>query len=151
MVLRIKSSSIQKRQLVLWFLVHKKPSNIFLDFSQFNCSVMSDSFATPWTAACQASVSLTITRSLSKFMSIAWVMPSNHLILWCPLLRLSSVFPSIRDFFQWVGCLPQVTKIIIWPSNSTPMYIPKRIENKYSNIYLCLFIAALFTVTRKWN
>ena len=43
MVLRIKSSSIQKRQLVLWFLVHKKPSNIFLDFSQFNCSVMSDS------------------------------------------------------------------------------------------------------------
>ena len=43
MVLRIKFSSIQKKQLVLWFLVHKKPSNIFLDFSQFNCSVMSDS------------------------------------------------------------------------------------------------------------
>ena len=43
MVLRIKSSSIQKRQLVLWFLVYKKPSNIFSDFSQFSRSVMSDS------------------------------------------------------------------------------------------------------------
>ena len=55
-------------------------------------------FATPWTVACQASLSLTISWSLPKFMSIASVMPSSHLILWCPLLLLPSNFPSIRDF-----------------------------------------------------
>ena len=54
-------------------------------------------FATPWTAACQASLSLTISQSLPKFMSIALVMLPRHLILWHPLL-LPSIFPSIRDF-----------------------------------------------------
>ena len=55
-------------------------------------------FLTSWTAARQASLSLIISRSLPKFMSIASVMPSSHLILWCPLLLLPSIFPSIRDF-----------------------------------------------------
>ena len=55
-------------------------------------------FATPWTAACQACLSLTISQSWPKFMSIALVMPSSHLILWCPLLPLPSIFPSIRVF-----------------------------------------------------
>ena len=55
-------------------------------------------FVTSWTAAHQASLSLTISRSLPKFMSITLVMPSSHLILWLPLLPLPSVFPSIRDF-----------------------------------------------------
>ena len=55
-------------------------------------------FATPWTAARQASLSITSSRSLLKLMSIESVMPSNHLILCCPLLFLSSVFPSIRVF-----------------------------------------------------
>ena len=50
-------------------------------------------FVTPWTAACQASLS--ITNSWSLLMSIKLVMPSNHLILCCPLLLLPSVFPSI--------------------------------------------------------
>ena len=54
-------------------------------------------FATPWTVACQASLSLTISRSFPKFMSVASVMPSSHLILWCPLLLLS-IFPSIKGF-----------------------------------------------------
>ena len=58
---------------------------------------MSDS-ATPWTVGCQVSLSLTISRSLPKFMSIASVMPSSHLILWCPLLLLPSIFSSITDF-----------------------------------------------------
>ena len=53
-------------------------------------------FATPWTAACQASLSITNSRSLLKFMSIELVMPSNRLILCRPLLLLPSVFPSIR-------------------------------------------------------
>ena len=55
-------------------------------------------FATPWTAACQASLSITNSRSLLKFMSIESVMPSNHLILCRPLLLLPSIFPSIGVF-----------------------------------------------------
>ena len=54
-------------------------------------------FVTPWTAACKASLSLTISQSLLKLMSIESVMPSNHLLLCHPLL-LPSVFPSIRVF-----------------------------------------------------
>ena len=53
---------------------------------------------TPWTAAHQAPLSFTISWSLLKHMSIESVMPSNHLILCCPLLVLPSVFPSIRVF-----------------------------------------------------
>ena len=54
-------------------------------------------FATPRTAACQASLSITNSQSLLKLMSIELVMPSNHLILCCPLL-LPSIVPSIRVF-----------------------------------------------------
>ena len=71
---------------------------------------MSDS-ATPWTAARQASLSFTISWSLLKFMSIALVMASNHLVLCHPLLLLPSVFPSMRvtfsphDFMNlWIKC-----------------------------------------------
>ena len=53
-------------------------------------------FAAPWTAACQASLTVTNSQSLLKLMSIESVMPSNHLILYRPLLLLSSIFPSIR-------------------------------------------------------
>ena len=54
-------------------------------------------FATPWTAACQASLSFTISRSFLKLMSIESVMPFNHLVLYRPLL-LPSIFPSIGVF-----------------------------------------------------
>ena len=55
-------------------------------------------FVTPWTAAHQASLSITNSQSLPKLMSIESVMPSNHLILCCPLLLLPLIFPSIRVF-----------------------------------------------------
>ena len=55
-------------------------------------------FVIPLTAACQASLSFTISWSVLKFMSTESVMLSNHLILWCPFLLLPSVFPSIRVF-----------------------------------------------------
>ena len=64
-------------------------------------------FATPWTAACQASLSITKSRSLLKLMSIELVMPSSHLLLYRPLLLLPPVPHSIRDsfpmsqFFAW--------------------------------------------------
>ena len=62
-------------------------------------------FETPWTAACQASLSITNSQSLLKLMSIESVMPSNHLILCHPLL--SSIFPSIRIFSnESVLCIP---------------------------------------------
>ena len=53
---------------------------------------------TPWTAACLASLSFTISQSFLKLMSIESVMPSNHLILCCPLLFLPAILPSIRIF-----------------------------------------------------
>ena len=66
------------------------------------CSVQSLSrvwlFATPWAAACQASLFITNSQSPPKPMSIESVMPSNHLILCCPLLLMPSVFPSIKVF-----------------------------------------------------
>ena len=55
-------------------------------------------FATPWTTAHQASLSITNSQRLPKLMSIESVMPSNHIILCCPLLLLLSIFPSIRSF-----------------------------------------------------
>ena len=60
-------------------------------------------FVTPWTAARQASLSFTISWSLLRLMSIESMMPSNHLILWCPLLLLPSIFPSIRVFSRLTG------------------------------------------------
>ena len=64
---------------------------------QFSRSVVSDS-GIPWTAARQAFLSITNSQSLLKLMSIESVMPSNHVILCCPLLLLPSIFPSIRVF-----------------------------------------------------
>jgi len=55
-------------------------------------------FATPWTTACQASLSFTNSQSLLKLISIESVMPSNHLILYCPFLLPPSIFLSIRVF-----------------------------------------------------
>ena len=64
---------------------------------QFSYSVVSDSLR-PWTAARQASLSITNSQSLLKPMSIESVMPSNHLILYHPLLLLPSILPSIKVF-----------------------------------------------------
>ena len=66
-------------------------------------------FLTPWTAAHQASLSITNSQSLLKCMSIESVMPSNYLILCCPLLLLPSVFPSIRVFSN------ELVLCIRWP------------------------------------
>ena len=74
----------------------------------FNCSVVADS-ATPWTAAHQAFLSLTISWSLLKLMAIESEMLSNHLILCHPLLLLPSIFPSIRVFSN------ELALCIRWP------------------------------------
>ena len=66
--------------------------------AQFSSVTQSCLFATAWTAACQASLSITNFWSLLKLMSIESVMPTNHLIPCHPLLLLPSIFPSIRVF-----------------------------------------------------
>ena len=68
-------------------------------------------FVTPWTAACQASLSFTVSWNLLKLMSIESVMPSKHLTLCCPLLLLPSIFPSIRLFSS------ESTLCIRWPKH----------------------------------
>ena len=68
-------------------------------------------FATSWTAACQASLSLTISKSLLKLMSTELVRPSD-LILYRPLLLLSSIFPSMRILSNEVSSSHQVTKVL---------------------------------------
>ena len=72
--------------------------NISVQFSSVQSLIHVWLFATPWTAACQASLSITNSQSLLKLMTIESVMPSNHLILCCPFLLLPSVFSSIRVF-----------------------------------------------------
>ena len=90
-------------------------------------------FATPWTAEQQASLSFTISWSLLKLMSIASVMPSNHLILSCPLLLLPSIFPSIRVFSN--GLALQIRWPKYWsfsfnisPSNEYSVLISFRVD-----------------------
>ena len=77
---------------------------------QFSCSVVSDS-VTPWTAARQASLSITNAWRLLRLKSIESVMPSNHLILCHSLLLLPSIFPSFRVFFN------EAVLLIRWPKD----------------------------------
>ena len=88
-------------------------------------------FATPWTAAPQASLSITNSRSLLKLMSVESVMPSSHLILCCPLLLLPSIFPTIKVFsnksvlhIRW----PKDWSFSISPSNEYSGLISFRID-----------------------
>ena len=72
--------------------------NLLRDFSSVQSLSHIRLFATPWTAARQASLSFTISQGLLKLMFIESVMQCSHLILCCPLLLLPSIFPSIRVF-----------------------------------------------------
>ena len=89
-------------------------------------------FMTPWTPACQASLSIINSQSLLKLMSIESVMPSNHLIL-CPLLLQLSIFPSIRVFSNEAALQIRWPKywrfsFSISPSNEHPGLISFRME-----------------------
>ena len=80
-------------------------------------AIQSLSLVTPWTAACQASLSFTTSWSLLKLMSIESVMPSNHLILCHPLLLPPSIFPSIRVFSNFSQLFASGFSFSISPSN----------------------------------
>ena len=77
-------------------ILAEHPSSV--QFSSVQSLSLVQLFVTPWTAACQASLSFTISGSLLKLVSIKSVMPSNHLILCHPILLLPSIFPTIRVF-----------------------------------------------------
>ena len=95
-------------------------------------------FVTPWTAELQASLFITNSQSLLKLMSIMSVMPSNHLILCCPLLLLPSIFPSIRVFSN------ESALHIKWPKYYSFSF-SIRASNEHSGLisfrtdWLCLF------------
>ena len=101
------------------------------DFSSVQSLSCVQLFVTPRTAACQASLSITNSRSLIKLMSIKSVMPSNHLILCRPLLLLPSIFPSIRVFSnESVLCIrwPNYWSFSISLSNECSGLISLRID-----------------------
>ena len=96
------SHSIYYLLIFTWFPFSPLKWSIFfkMNFSSVQLLSHVQLFATLWTAACQASLSIIKSRSPPKTMSIESVMPSNHLILCRPLLLLPYIFPSIRVFFK---------------------------------------------------
>ena len=85
-------------------------------------------FATPWTTAHQASLSIINSQSLTKFVSIESMVPSNHLILHHPLLLLPSIFPSNRVFFS------ELALCVRWPkywSFSSASVLPMNIQDEF--------------------
>ena len=87
-------------------------------------------FLTPWTAAQPASLSIALSWSLLKLISVELVLPSNHLILCCSLLLLPSIFPSIRVFSN------ESTLRIRWPKNWGFSVSPSNQHSGFSPIYL---------------
>ena len=97
------------------FFSSKWPDSTFLYTIQFSSGQWLSHvwlFATPWTAAHQASLSITNSWNLLKLISTESVMPSNHLILCCPLLLLPSVFLGIRVFSNESALSHQVAKVL---------------------------------------
>ena len=114
-------------------LLLMRPLLVRVQFSSVQSLSHVQLFATPWTAARQASLSITNSQGPLKLMSIESVMPSNHLILCHPLLLLLSIFPSIRVFsnesalcFQW----PKYWSFSfnISPSNEHPGLVSFRMD-----------------------
>ena len=107
-------------------------SRVQAESVRFSHSVLSDS-VTPWTEARQVSLSITNSQSLYKLMSIELMIPSNHLILYRPLLLLPSIFPSIRVFSNELALCIRWPKywssnFSISPSNEYPGLISFRMD-----------------------
>ena len=96
----------------IWRIVGKSLVSLLLPIAVVQSLSCIWLFVAPLTAACQASLSFTFSQNLLRLMSIESVVPSNHLILCRPLLLLSSIFPSSRVFFQWVGASHHMAKVL---------------------------------------
>ena len=97
--------------------------------------------ATAWTAAHQASLSITNSWSLLKLMSIELAVPSNHLILCYPLLLLSSIFPSIRVFSSGLALLLVLTNISLF--EYATVYLSTYLERNISQVLAIVNKAAI--------
>ena len=110
--------------------------------------------ATPWTAACQASLSFTISQSLLRFMSIESVMLSNHLILWSPSPPAFNLSQH-QGLFQWVGSSHQVAKMLETSASSSVFpvniqgWFPLRLTGLIS--LLSMGLSRVFSSTRIWR
>ena len=103
---------------------------VFICTVPFSCLVAPDS-ATPWTIACQAPLSFTVSWSSLEFMPIELVMLANHLILCCLLLRLPLVFPSIKVFSN------KSTFHIKWPEYwSFSFSISPSVDSSHNEYYM---------------
>ena len=125
----------------LTLLVGKQTSTATMENSVQFSSVKSLShvrlFATPWIAPCQASLSITISRSSLKVMSIELVMPSSHLILCRPLLLLPPIPPSMEVFSNesTLRMRKPGNRTAIWPSNPTAGHIHQGNQNWKRHMY----------------
>jgi len=137
--------------LTRWNFFGKLMSLLFNMLSQFS-SVQSLScvqlFATPWIAACQASLSITNSQGSLRLMSIESVMPSSHLILYCPLLLLPPIPPSIRVFSN------ESTLHMRWPKYwsfaNVNIYLfacDKNSESLFTANSACFLFFVLFIIT----
>ena len=115
---------------IIYQLSHQgNPKNVQHSVSSVQLLSHVQLFVTPWTAACQASLSITNSRSLLKLMPIKSMMPSNHLILCHPLLLPPSIFPSIRVFSN------ESTLGIRWPKYwSFSFSLSISLSNKHSGL-----------------
>ena len=107
-------------------------------------------FATPWATACQAPLSSTVSQSLLKFMCIESVMPSNGLILCCPLLLLPSIFPSISVFsnksalhIRWPKNWNLIILICIFFKDIREFLIQKELDLKTKRVENGLLLSSL--------
>ena len=121
-----KANSVQFSHSVLCINVCSIFMTIINLSVQFSLSVRVQLFATPWTAARQASLSITNSQSLLKLMSLKSVMPFNHLILCRPLLLLPSIFASIRVFSN------ELVLLIRWPKYCS---FSISLSNEYSGLF----------------
>ena len=132
-------------------------------------------FATPWTTARQASLSITNSQSLLKLMSIKSVVPSNHLILCRPLLLLPSIFPSIMVFskesvhqvakvlefqlphqsFQWIFRTDFLQDWLVWspccPEDSQESSSTPQFKSINSSVLSCLYSPTLTSIRNYWK
>ena len=134
-------------------IISRRTPSLYIWFSWVQSLSCVRLFATPWTAALQASLSITNSQSLPKLSSIELVIPSNHLILCHPLLLLPLIFPSIRVFSNDSPLHIRRPKYwrfsFISPSNEHPglrefwlisgSLIPGPIENQSYQLYLQTF------------
>ena len=123
--------------LITWHIIHMgciylSIMESALRFSSVQSLSRVRLFATPWTAARQASLSITNSRSSPKLMSIESVMPSNHLILCRPLLLLPSIFPSIKVFSDESALCIRWPKYWSFSSNISPSVVLDMDDDSWS-------------------